>query len=285
MLSDVSSTHPDHASGWREIGPGCFTRRYPSYDLSVGVVAGSSGLLVVDTRADLAEGRQLLGDLASLPHGLGDRPPRWVANTHAHIDHYGGNQAFPEAEIIAHETVPDQVEAATRPGRTFHSVTVVDLGDRIVEIVHPGPGHTDGDAVVCVPDAGVYYLGDVVEESGPPAYGADCFPLEWSASVDIVVGLLPTDAVVVPGHGALVDREFVRDQGHDIGQVAETIADLAGRAVPVDGALDAAEWPFPREGLAEAVRRGYAQLGHAPSSGSSPGHAGQGRELPLIDPS
>ncbi len=42
--------------------------------------------------------------------------------------------------------------------------------------------------------------------------------------------------------------------------VAETIRDLAGRGVPLDEALDAAEWPFPREDLAEAVRRGYEEL-------------------------
>ena len=32
------------------------------------------------------------------------------------------------------------------PDRTFSSVTAIDLGDRVVELVHPGRGHTDGDA-------------------------------------------------------------------------------------------------------------------------------------------
>ena len=64
----------------------------------------------------------------------------------------------------------------------------------------------------------------------------------------------------MPGHGAVVDREFVQDQRADIGVVAETIRDLAGRGIPVDDAIAAAEWPFPATALANAVRLGYEQL-------------------------
>jgi hypothetical protein len=84
--------------------------------------------------------------------------------------------------------------------------------------------------------------------------------MDWPLSLDIVLGLLSPASVVVPGHGAPVDREFVEEQRNAIGVVAETIRDLASRGVPVDEALAAADWPFPREELADAVRRGYEQL-------------------------
>ena len=58
----------------------------------------------------------------------------------------------------------------------------------------------------------------------------------------------------------VVDREFVEEQRNTIGIVAETIRDLATRGVPVDEALAGAEWPYPREELADAVRRGYEHL-------------------------
>ena len=67
-----------------------------------------------------------------------------------------------------------------------------------------------------------------------------------------------------------VDKEFVDEQRSAIGVVAETIRDLASRGVPVDQALAAAEWPYPTEELATAVRRGYE---HLPRST---------RQLPLI---
>ena len=149
---------------------------------------------------------------------------------------------------------------SSRPTTTFSSVTAIDLGDRAVELVHPGRGHTDGDLVVRLGDADVLLAGDLVEESGMPAYGDDCFPMDWPLSLDLVLELVGPDTVVVPGHGAPVDRDFVQEQRSAIGVVAETIRDLAGRGVPVDQALRATEWPYPGEDLGDAVRRGYEQL-------------------------
>ena len=49
------------------------------------------------------------------------------------------------------------------PDQTFSSVTTIDLGDRAVELVHPGRGHTDGDLVVRLDDADVLLAGDLVD--------------------------------------------------------------------------------------------------------------------------
>jgi hypothetical protein len=77
------------------------------------------------------------------------------------------------------------------------------------------------------------------------------------------------DTVVVPGHGAIVDRDFVEQQRQDVAITAQTIRDLAAAGVPVERALAEGEWPLPREALTHAVLRGYEQL--------PPG----GRSLPL----
>lgn len=279
-------------AGWSEVGPGCFARRYSSYDVTIGVVVGADGLLVVDTRASLGEADELLSDLRQLSQA----PVRWVVDTHWHFDHTFGNARFCEAAIYGHETVPpmltehgDRVRAELAgqsaewttemdalvlvpPDRTFSSVAVIDLGDRQVELVHPGRGHTSGDVVVRVPDADVVYAGDVVEESGPPSYGSDSYPLEWGPSLDVVAGLLTRQSAVVPGHGAVVDQGFVTEQRGEIGLVADTVRRLAAEGVPVERALDATEWPFPARVLGDAVRRGYTQLGNA----------GGRRTLPLV---
>ena len=162
--------------------------------------------------------------------------------------------------MFAHETAAANITASAPPDTTFSSVTAVDLGDRAVELVHPGRGHTGGDLVVRLGDADVLLAGDLVEESGMPAYGDDSYPLEWPWSLDLVLELVGTDTVVVPGHGAPVGREFVQEQRSSIGIVAQTIRDLAERGIPMDQALAATEWPYPREHLGDAVRRGYAQL-------------------------
>ncbi len=279
-MSDASVTR------FQEVADRIWVARYPWFDVNVTLVAGDRGLLVVDTHASGAAAREVLDDVRRL--GAGEVVA--VVNTHEHFDHTFGNAEFRTAygdlPIHAHETAaantvsagerikglyaadPDDPHrdevAATEivpADRTFSSAVALDLGDRMVELVHPGRGHTAGDLVVRVPDADCLLAGDLVEESGPPGFGADCYPLEWPLSLDIVLGLTGSASVVVPGHGAPVDREFVEDQRNAIGIVAETTRDLASRGVPVDQALDAAaEWPYPKENLANAVRRIYEQL-------------------------
>lgn len=264
---------------WREVADGCFVRRHEAFDVSCGVVVGGEGVLVVDTRASLAQGQAL----ASAVRELSALPIRAVVNTHVHFDHTFGNGAFAGAPIVAHESVPVTLPAHAReiqavtdadadapiraetrdtevvaPTETFASVWVADLGDRLVELIHPGRGHTDGDVVVRVPDADAVYAGDLVESSGPPAYGDDSFPLDWPAALDIVVGLLTPATAVAPGHGPTVDRDFVQQQRGDIVEVAEQIRELAAGGVPVEDALARGRWPFPTPHLDAAVRRGYA---------------------------
>jgi len=274
-----------------EIAHDVWVARYEWFDVNVTLVRGSAGLLVVDTHASALAATEVIEDVRAL--GAGDVVA--VVNTHEHFDHTFGNGAFRAAygaiPVHAHETAAEQTVAAGErikalyddpdnladPHRdevqateivpadvTFSSAVALDLGDRMVELVHPGRGHTSGDLVVRVPDVDVLLAGDLVEESavrqGVPGFGGDCYPMEWPLSLDIVLGLLTSGSVVVPGHGAPVDRDFVETQRNEIGIVAETIRDLATRGVPVAEALAAAEWPFPREELGDAVRRGYEHL-------------------------
>jgi glyoxylase-like metal-dependent hydrolase (beta-lactamase superfamily II) len=272
-----------------EVGDRVWVARHEWFDVNVTLVGGERGLLLVDTHASAAAARAVVDDVRRL--GAGDVVG--VVNTHEHFDHTFGNgevrTAYGEIPIHAHETAAERTVAAGErikalydadpddPHReevlgtaivpadtTFSSAVALDLGDRMVELVHPGRGHTGGDLVVRVPDADVLLAGDLVEEStlrgSIPGFGEDCFPLEWPLSLDIVLGLTTSASVVVPGHGAPVDRDFVEEQRNTIGVVAETIRDLAARGVPVDQALEAAEWPYPPAELAAAVRRGYEHL-------------------------
>jgi glyoxylase-like metal-dependent hydrolase (beta-lactamase superfamily II) len=274
-----------------EIAHDVWVARYEWFDVNVTLVRGSAGLLVVDTHASAVAAGEVIEDVRAL--GAGEVVA--VVNTHEHFDHTFGNGAFRAAygavpvhahEVAAENTVaageriktlyddPDNVADPHRDevqateilpaDTTFSSAVALDLGDRMIELVHPGRGHTSGDLVVRVPDVDVLLAGDLVEESslrqGVPGFGGDCYPMEWPLSLDIVLGLLTSGSVVVPGHGAPVDRDFVETQRNEIGIVAETIRDLATRGVPLAEALAAAEWPFPREELADAVRRGYEHL-------------------------
>ena len=272
-----------------EVADQVWVARYEWFDVNVTLVRGGDELVVVDTHASAVEARQVVEDVRALGAG------RVVAvvNTHEHFDHTFGNAELRAAygavpihahEVAAEQTVPagERIKAryAAEPDdphaaevrdtevlpadHTFSSAVALPVGDRLVELVHPGRGHTAGDLVVRVPDADVLLAGDLVEESAQrgavPGFGADCYPLEWPLTLDVVLGLSTPRTVVVPGHGAPVGRDFVEEQRAAIGVVAETIRHLASTGVPVGQALAATEWPYPAEELAEAVRRGYEQL-------------------------
>ena len=266
-------------AGWREVADGVFQRRYRPLDVTVCAIVGADGIAVVDTRCSLPEARELREHLRQLSAA----PVRWVVNTHAHWDHVWGNAEFaaprqlPPAQFWAHTAASaamtasrdgqdPQIEAfktglaaksplwAARmaelvevvPEHTVDTEHLLDLGDRSVRLLHLGRGHTDGD---------------LVEESGDPAFGSDSFPLDWAPTLDALLGLTGPGTVMVPGHGDPVGAGFVRAQRDAIRSVADRCAALRAAGVPATEALAAADdWAYDPAGLGDAVERAYAQL-------------------------
>ncbi len=272
---------------WTNVARGIHQRRGGPFDLSVVVVEGDDGLLVVDTGAEPAEGEEILADLRS----RFDRPVRWVVDTHAHFDHTFGNQAFgpgstTDAAIHGHAAIARHFEryegprlAAWRADRTreperrwddvrlvapthpVERMTRLDLGGRVVELRPQPPAHTDTDLVLLAPAERVWILGDLVEESGPPMYGSGSYPLDWPMVLEVLVDeMLPGD-LVVPGHGAVVDRDFVARQARELRSIADRFVAAHDAGLGAAEALAAHDdWPVPVGGLVGAVERAYAAL-------------------------
>jgi glyoxylase-like metal-dependent hydrolase (beta-lactamase superfamily II) len=232
MLASLQCGTLQSVAAWHEIDERVYVRRHPSYDLNVGLVVGGERCLVIDTRASAREGAELAGAVREVT----DLP--WlVVNTHAHFDHFLGNVAFADAEIWAThrgakaiaafdaETVvgeasdPDEVRTTpvVAPSRTFANSQILDLGERAVRLIYAGRGHTDNDVVVTAGDA--TFTGDLVEEGAPPAF-EDAYPLDWPATLDVVIARAP-DGPVVPGHGAVVDWPFVEELRDLLARVAQ----------------------------------------------------------------
>jgi glyoxylase-like metal-dependent hydrolase (beta-lactamase superfamily II) len=279
-------------SDWTQIADRCYLRPYAEWSVNVTVVEGAGGVLVVDTRGTQDQGRELREHIGALTAA----PVRWVVNTHVHFDHTFGNIAFDETQIWAHENAAaalddnlaylkeqvaadpddDPLEAAVvstelrHPDKTMSSVAALDLGDRIVELVHPGRGHTDGDLLVKVPDADLLLAGDLIEEIAAPSYGPDCWPLDWPATLDVLIGSVVSTSTIVPGHGRAVDREFVESQRQLVADVAQTVHEFAAARTPVEAAVNDTRWPSGDHPLSESSRRqallrGYAVIGVAPT--------------------
>jgi glyoxylase-like metal-dependent hydrolase (beta-lactamase superfamily II) len=276
-----------------EVGDGVFLGRYPQWDVGVGLVVGADRALVVDTRGTERQGREVVEELDAMRLPV---PVTTVVSTHVHFDHTFGNRAFVRATIHAHERVgatfesdAERLKAAARaetdvgpdesysaqdledllatevrgPDVTFATTSEIDLGDRVVHLAHAGRGHTDGDIRIWVPDAGVVFLGDLVEESADPSLGADSWPLEWPATLDAHLAGFDPGAVVVPSHGTPVDVGFVVRQRADLAAVADVVRERHAAGVSLAEAQQEpdARLPYPLPWLENAFARGYAQLG------------------------
>ncbi len=207
-------------------------------DVTIGLVQGADGALIVDTGTTLAEAAAVDADARRLT----GRRVTHVVLTHKHFDHVLGCSTFGDAEIHCAPEVVEYLESGTghlrehalsygadaaevdraisalRPPRRGLYETAIDLGDRTVTVTHPGRGHTGADLVVVVPardgagDPVVVFTGDLVEESADPYIDADSDVAAWPATLDRLLEIGGPGAVYVPGHGRTVDAEFVRRQ-------------------------------------------------------------------------
>jgi len=253
-----------------ELADGVFRRRYESLDLNVGVVVGEDGVLVIDTRACEREAVELRDELRHLT----PKPVRWVVNTHWHWDHAYGNAVFEDAEIWGHElcklaleTRGEEMKKAARkwlpesshdeidrvrivpPTKTFSDRATVAVG-RSVELGYHGLGHTDNDIVVTVPEGGVAFFGDLIEEGAPPNFG-DSFPVAWPLTMRIASRSLPS--VIVPGHGDVVDPGFVEGQIQELVAVSELASAFVAGKIDLEEASEGG--PYDSDTMRSALLR------------------------------
>lgn len=192
-------------------------------------------MLLFDTGSTLREGAEVRAQAQAL---LGRRVTH-IALSHPHFDHVLGTAAFSGAEVygavgmaellkrgaddlhtsavrqgVSEHDAAEAVDALVVPQHQVYGDWTLDLGGgREVLLADVGPAHSGHDLVAVVPGSPAIVLcGDLVEESGEPQAGRDAFPSRWPAALDRLLALGGEDAVYVPGHGAVVDAAFVRDQ-------------------------------------------------------------------------
>ena len=206
---------------------------------NAGFVIGDDGVAVIDTFQDAAAARQLLAEIQKLTK----LPVKFVVNTHYHLDHVTGNAVFAQtgAVIIAHKNVrswihtenlkffgagikPEQkawIDGLLAPSLVYDSALELFLGSRRV-VVRYFPGHTGGDSVVSVPDANVYFCGDLFWNKTLPNL-IDASTEKWIASDLKMAGEGPK-ATFVPGHGEVGTAAEVRAMAGYITDLREALS-------------------------------------------------------------
>ena len=212
-----------------EIGPGihAFTAQG---DPNTGIVIGDDGCLVMDAQATPAMARSVIERVAAVT----DKPIKYVVLSHYHAVRVLGASAFAGASVVASaETYrliaergqedwdseygrfprlfrdADSIPGLTWPDLAFSGSLSLHLGRREVRLMSLGAGHTSGDIVAWVPDAGVMLTGDLVEYHSA-CYCGDAKLREWPATLNRILDFDPK--AVVPGRGdALQGRATVAE--------------------------------------------------------------------------
>ena len=209
---------------------------------NAGLIEDSGETLLVDTLFDVPKTEEMLAEMRRAVPAARDIST--VVNTHGNGDHVFGNQLFEGKRIIATQGCIDDMKSRpptqlqdwnrnwrnmgvaghfwwevmgskfdfstvrmTLPNETFSGEKTLKIGDKEVLLVDVSPAHTRGDALVYVPKDRTVFTGDMLFVKGHPAIWAG--PVSnWIAACDRMLGW--DLEVVVPGHGAITDKNGIR---------------------------------------------------------------------------
>ena len=198
---------------------------------NIAASIGDDGILIVDTEyAPLAD--KIVAALKTVPGG--DKPIRFVIDTHYHGDHTDGNAAFAArgATIIATENLRRRLENGSSGGNggalkfqqppqpkaalpviTYDEHMTVHFNGEDVRIFHFPAAHTDGDSVVYFSKSNVVHMGDEFIRYGFPFIDVNAGGSVQGmiAACERAAAEFPADVKVIPGHGAVATLDDVRE--------------------------------------------------------------------------
>lgn len=261
-------------------------------DPNCGFVVGEEAVLAIDARATPMLAREMIAGIRTVT----DRPIKYLFLTHYHAVRALGASAF-EADLVfsSRDTLAllrergqadmeseigrfprlfkgrEEIPGLTFPDATFETELSFHLGDRELRFLRLGRAHTRGDTVCHIPDAGVVFAGDLVENRCG-VYMGDAYVQDWMTTLERLRAL--DCQAAVPGRGApMRTRQEIADA---IDTTKDFIASIVGAVRhglslgrDLKGCYEEAEricnprfgdWPIYVHALAFDVARVYDEL-------------------------
>jgi cyclase len=141
----------------------------------------------------------------------------------------------------------------TPPSVTYSTKKVLDLGNREVQLLFLGRGHTNGDTVVWLPKEKIVATGDLMESQ--IAYMGDAQFAEWVTTLDALKTLdFETD---LPGHGMpFRGKELITAFQGYLRELMKQGADLRKQGVTADAAAQRVDLTAYRSSFPQIQGRG-----------------------------
>jgi glyoxylase-like metal-dependent hydrolase (beta-lactamase superfamily II) len=188
----------------------------------IGVLAGPDGIFMVD-----AQYGQLTDKVLAAIRQISPGPIRFMANTHVHIDHTGGNANFAKmgVTIFAREELREELlhppalaNGNPAPARDPASLPVVTYGlgtpvkihmdGEIVDLIPVRAAHTGGDTMIRFENANAIMIGDFYRNYGYPYIDTNNGGSLKGAleALDATMKLASPDTKLIPGHGTIIHK-------------------------------------------------------------------------------
>jgi cyclase len=248
-----------------------------------GLIVGSDAALLIDAGINGA----VAAKLQALARRLTDKPLKYLVNTNYHGDHTFGNYAFPDSveivahtltahgmadldyekrirsrNLFAHEGAIADVTHWRKPDRLFEDRLDIDLGGRVVQLRHFGPGNTPGDTIVYLAEERVAWTGNFVSNQRIIPMLLEVSPLEYIDTLARCKAALDI-RTIVPGHGPLGKPVAFERTMHYLWALYQDVKAAFDAGLTAAGAVDAVPirpefelpWWFPVRSMRELMKQ------------------------------
>jgi cyclase len=151
----------------------------------------------------------------------------------------GGKQAATHVRRF-YEALPDLEAKSFAPTDTIEDELELRLGDLDVQLKHVGPGHTDNDLFVFVPEMNLLHTGDLLFHKLHPFIDMDAGATSagWIRSCEAMMETCDADTIVVPGHGEITDRSGIAGQKEYFQRLRDAMAEAHQKGMSREEALE-----------------------------------------------
>jgi cyclase len=223
-VENQMSDYKAPAAEMKELCPGVYAYIQPKgwFQNNTGLIVGDKEAIVVDSLTN----KSMVENFISKIKTITKKPVRFLINTHMHGDHIYTNHYFPDATVISSsrcrevtkKTDPHEIELMktlfpqmsfedariTPQDMTFEKKLTIYHGEREIQIIDLGPGHSPSDVIVYLPKEKLVFCGDLLMNGSPQQTMGGSISLliqnlDYLASLDV--------NMYVPGHGPVSKRD------------------------------------------------------------------------------